>query len=128
MNLLLDTHVAIWALMDLPRLSRLAREILSDPENTIFISSVSVCEVAIKHSNHPLHMPLSGDEMTQMVEQASMEFLDFTAAHAVKLGSLPLHHGDPFDRMLIAQAMVEPLRFLTHDAALTQYSDLVIWV
>ncbi|MCL2783861.1 MAG: type II toxin-antitoxin system VapC family toxin [Propionibacteriaceae bacterium] len=128
MILLLDTHILIWALLDDPALSNQARRLISDPRNTKCVSSISICEVAIKHSLGPERLACSAGEIANYLDQCGLATLDFTPNHAVALETLPWFHRDPFDRMLLAQAITEEMRLVTHDSVLTQYSDTVIEV
>lgn len=128
MNLLLDTHIALWAIADSPRLPARARELILAPGNTVWVSAASVWEIAIKHSLGRGDMPVSGAQAMAYFEKSGFLLLGVSAEHAAAVGELPAHHADPFDRMLAAQALTEPLRLLTHDAALARYSDTVILV
>jgi len=128
MNLLLDTHIALWALADSPRLPGKARELILEPGNTIWVSAASVWEIAIKHSLGRGDMPVSGAQALALFEEAGFLMLAVSGEHAAALAQLPAHHADPFDRMLASQALTEPLRLLTHDAMLARYSDTVILV
>ena len=128
MNLLLDTHILIWALNDDPRLSKKAKEMILDRNNTVYYSAVSVWEIAIKHANHPENVAFCGKELAAFCEQAGFVPLELGVAHIEALETLiradgaPAHH-DPFDRMLIAQAKAENIAFLTHDAILPFYQE-----
>lgn len=128
MNLLLDTHVALWAITDSPRLPSKARELIAAPRNTVWVSSASLWEIAIKHSLGRGDMPISGDAAMRYFQQAGYRFLAVEPEHAVAVGELPAHHADPFDRLLVAQAQVEPMRLLTHDTQVARYGDTVVWV
>ena len=128
MKLLLDTQIALWALTDSPRLPGKAREWILDEGNTVFFSAASVWEIAIKHRLARGDMPVSGAEAAKLFREAGYIELPVTALHAAATADLPAHHADPFDRMLIAQAMQEPLRFLTHDRLLQAYGDWVEFV
>ena len=128
MNILLDTHVLIWMLQDSPFLSEDAREILASYETKMYVSSVSVAEISIKHSVHPEGMVLSGIETSDVLPKLGCGALDFTPKHAAMLDSLPLLHRDPFDRMLIAQAKAEGMKIMSHDLQFPQYGDFVIAV
>ena len=128
MRLLLDTHVALWAITDSPRLSSQARELILTPTNRIFVSVASLWEIAIKHGLGRGDMPLSGKEAMGYFQQSGYTFLAISPEHAVGVERLPSHHQDPFDRILVSQAINEPLRLLTHDAIVAKYSDLAILV
>lgn len=125
MNLLLDTHVALWAIADSPRLSAAARTLIDAPRNTVWVSAVSVWEIAIKHSLGRGDMPISGAEALAYFEQAGYRLLSIEPEHAAAVEGLAPHHADPFDRLLVAQALCEPLRLLTHDATVARYSDTI---
>lgn len=128
MRLLLDTHIALWAISDDPRLSGAARALITAPENDIVVSAASIWEIAIKHSLKRSNMPVSGVSALEWFQASGYRLLAVSPDHAAAVESLPLLHADPFDRILIAQAVYEPLRLLTHDAQLAHYSDLVLLV
>lgn len=128
MNVLLDTHVALWAITDSPRLSARAREILTAPRNGIWVSTASLWEIAIKHALGRGSMPVAASEALAYFRQAGYQLLPIEAEHAVAVGELPAHHQDPFDRLLVAQALSEPMRLLTHDAVVASYSDTIILI
>lgn len=128
MRLLLDTHVALWAIVDSPRLAEHARNLILDPTNSIYISTASVWEITIKHMLGKGDMPVSGTQAAAHFQAAGYIELPIVNAHVALLETLPPHHADPFDRLLIAQALAEPLRLLTHDATLKPYSDSIILV
>lgn len=121
MRLLLDTHVALWAIADSPQLSQKIRKLILDPGNEIIVSAASVWEISIKHSLARGNMPISGEEALQYFRAAGYQLLPISAEHAALVETLPPHHADPFDRILLAQAIHEPLRLLTHDAAMARY-------
>jgi len=128
MRLLLDTHLALWAITDNPALSAEARRYILAPTNEIFISAASIWEISIKHGLGRGNMPISGSEAADYFTQAGYMALDISSHHAAFVESLPTHHADPFDRMLVAQALSEPMRLLTHDKMLAAYSDMVVVV
>lgn len=131
MRLLLDTHIALWAIVDDPRLPQHATELISDARNPVFVSAASVWEISIKHTlarGLPTDMPVSGPDALRYFRASGYELLPITADHAAAVQALPPLHRDPFDRMLVAQALAEPLRLLTQDAALKAYSDTVLLV
>jgi PIN domain nuclease of toxin-antitoxin system len=124
-KLLLDTHVALWAIADSARLSRRAREFIRDAD-FIHVSVVSLWEIAVKRSRRPQSMPVTSADARRHFEDAGYLLVPVLASHAIAIDSLARHHTDPFDRMIVVQAMIEPFRLLTHDRALGQYSDTVI--
>lgn len=131
MRLLLDTHIALWAVVDDPRLPAMARSLIADPANDIVVSATSLWEIAIKHAlarGGPNDMPLSAVEALGHFRASGYAVLEIEAAHVLAVETLPPLHGDPFDRMLVAQALSVPLRLLTHDGRVARYSDTVILV
>ncbi|WP_223248359.1 type II toxin-antitoxin system VapC family toxin [Sulfurirhabdus autotrophica] len=125
---MLDTHVALWAITDNPNLSDKARKLILAARNTIWISSVSIWEISIKHSLGRRDMPVSGRDALDYFSQAGYRFLPIEPEHAVAIEELPGHHQDPFDRLLVAQALVEPMRLITHDDTVARYSDTIIHI
>lgn len=125
MRLLLDTQLALWALTDSPRLSAAARDAILDEGNDVYFSAATVWEIAIKHQLARKDMPVSGAEAAALFAESGYLELPITAVHAAATEQLPPHHSDPFDRILVAQAIAEPLRLLTHDRLLTRYGDAV---
>ncbi|MBB5685060.1 type II toxin-antitoxin system VapC family toxin [Sphingobium boeckii] len=131
MRLMLDTHVALWAILDDPRLAKHAADMICHADNRIFISAATIWEIAIKHAlarGHKDDMPVSAGNAVAYFGQAGFEMLPITADHAVAAGDLPALHADPFDRMLIAQAMAEPLRLITHDRQVAAYDDGILLI
>lgn len=128
MNILLDTQIALWAITDNPRLSEKAREYILLPATTVFYSVASVWEIAIKHRIARGDMPVSGQEAKNLFDQAGYVELVISSAHAATTESLPMHHADPFDRLLVAQAIYEPLHFLTHDEKILRYDGPIEFV
>jgi PIN domain nuclease of toxin-antitoxin system len=130
-NLLLDTHVALWAVAGHRRLSARARALINDPANTIAVSAVSLWEIAIKHAlgrRSEAAIVLSARQAAEAFALAGFSMSAMTPAHALAVENLPAHHSDPFDRLLVAQALSEPLRLLTHDDLVASYSDTIIKV
>jgi len=128
MRILLDTHLALWAIADDPRLNVKARALITNADNEILVSAASIWEVAIKHSLGRTHMPISGKRALTWFNQAGYLLLPVTAEHAAMVEELPPIHADPFDRIIVAQALAEPLRVLTHDRLMAKYSDTIILV
>ncbi len=120
MNLLLDTHVLLWALGDDLALSNEARAAITNGENLVFVSAATAWEISIKKALGKLSTP-AGDYLAEL-RLHRFTPLDITTEHALAVENLPPHHADPFDRMLVAQAMVERLTLVTHDARIKAYS------
>jgi PIN domain nuclease of toxin-antitoxin system len=118
MRLLLDTHVVLWTLEEPERIADETLRHMSDPAAELFVSSATVWEAYIKNASGKL--PLLDDFFDQL-DMGAMDALPVTFEHARAAGRLPLHHADPFDRMLVAQAQLEGLTLVTTDAELAQY-------
>ena len=121
MKLLLDTQLVLWVPAADPRLSRAARLILSDPANEILFSAVSLWEIAIKRGIGKLDPDLNPRNLRRQLIETGYEELSVSGQHAVSVDILPPIHKDPFDRLLIAQAMVEGIPLLTTDATIARY-------
>ena len=117
-RLLLDTHVLLKALADDPGLAPATRSAITDSANEVFVSAVSVWEIAIKRSLGKLRAP---DGMASLIEESGFLELVVTSFHAEQAGGLPMHHRDPFDRMLVAQAQAEGLSIVTVDSRISLY-------
>lgn len=131
MNLLLDTHVALWAVTGHKRLSRKARDLIGDADNSIAVSAASLWEIAIKHAlgrKSESAIALSAPEAAEAFSRAGYSLIAMEPQHALAVEDLPAHHADPFDRLLVAQALSAPFRLLTHDAEVARYSDTIILV
>lgn len=131
MRLLLDTHFAVWLVSEPEKMPDRARDLILDPANLVAASMVAIWEVSIKHSKRLREgrgglMP--GTILLERLIEAGIDLLSISAAHASAVNDLPMHHSDPFDRMLIAQARSEPMRLLTVDRTLSQYGDAVLLV
>jgi PIN domain nuclease of toxin-antitoxin system len=126
LNVLLDTHVALWAITDSPKLAKAGRTLIESPNTTVWVSAASVWEIAIKYSLGRGEMPVSSGDAVRYFRESGYQFLAIDPEHAVAVEELPPHHQDPFDRILVAQALVEPMRLITHDATVALYSDTII--
>jgi PIN domain nuclease of toxin-antitoxin system len=126
MKLLLDTHILLWWLNDDERLSANARQIIQNPDNAIYVSHVSLWEIQIKTMTGKLNADL--EVIIQQLPKNSFQQLPTHASHILTLAKLPLLHQDPFDRMLIAQAISEPLHLMTHDKNVSLYNESIILV
>lgn len=123
MRLLLDTHILIWWMEDSPQLSSRARRLILDADQ-VLVSAASVWESAIKAGLGKLRM--DAEELAVRIDGQGFERLAIVYEHAVVVQKLPHHHRDPFERLLVAQAISERINLLTADVHLATYSDLVI--
>ncbi|MBW4582764.1 MAG: type II toxin-antitoxin system VapC family toxin [Tildeniella nuda ZEHNDER 1965/U140] len=128
MKLLLDTHAFIWLDSNPSRLSERVRSLLQDPNNTLLLSVVSIWEMQIKIQIEKLQISLSLAELVESQRQANMiEILPISLPHVLALDHLPLHHKDPFDRLMVAQANIESATLVSQDETLSRYSVQLIW-
>lgn len=118
MKLLIDTHILLWWLSQDRRLSQLETDIITDPDNLIFVSAATAWEIAVKRMIGKLEAP---DDLPAALAANNFLELPITIEHSQKLYQLPLHHNDPFDRIMVAQAMSEDLTFMTRDAKIALY-------
>lgn len=123
MKLLLDTHILLWLLKDSPRLGPDARFWITQADE-VYVSSASIWEIAIKACLGKLQV--DAEKLTMEMKSLGLLELPVKNIHAAAVQNLPHYHRDPFDRLLIAQSIVEPMRLLTSDSRLTQYSELVL--
>lgn len=128
MKLLLDTHIAIWAIADAPVLPQAARNIILDAKNEIYVSDASVFEVAIKSVAKPSAIPFNSSDFIEGCENSGYRFLPISRETIVAYESLDYEsvgnaHKDPIDRLLIAQAKAWGMQFITHDEALRLYGE-----
>ncbi|MYA22252.1 MAG: type II toxin-antitoxin system VapC family toxin [Gemmatimonadetes bacterium] len=128
MNLLLDTHTFLWMALDDPQLSETARAELSDAENELYLSPASYWEIAIKISigKYNLTEPLTAFVKREIVAN-NLKVLPIDVDHTAEISTLPFHHKDPFDRMLVAQSMVENFPLVSRDTIFDQYGVVRIW-
>lgn len=128
MRLLLDTHALLWWLTDDPQLSRRARSAIADPDSEVLVSAASAWEIATKHRLGKLAI---GNEVLgrfhELIVADGFSHLPMHHGHAIRAGSYPLHHRDPFDRMLAAQADLEGVALLTADAAFEHFPIRAVW-
>ncbi len=125
MRLLLDTHVLLWALGDPARLDDETRALLEDPANEVLFSAASIWEIAIKAWLGRADFAVRPELVAREARLTGFVELPVHADAATRVASLPPHHRDPFDRLLVAQAMAEPARLYTADPLLPPYSELV---
>jgi PIN domain nuclease of toxin-antitoxin system len=125
MRLLLDTHVLLWTLGAPERLGNTLSAAIKSPDNDVMFSAVSIWEIAIKSALRRNDFQVAPDEILAAAIESGFTELPVRSAAAVQVAKLPVHHRDPFDRLLIAQAITEPATLYTADSQLEIYSDLV---
>jgi len=123
MKILIDTHIFLWMLAYPEKLSDKRRYELESRSNEIFLSAMSIAELMIKHSIGKIHIDF---DTIEMAEKTGVGILSFSGAEAVLLGQLPLHHRDPFDRMIIAQALANRLPVMSDDPKFLKYDCRII--
>lgn len=129
MRLLLDTHALLWWIEgDTQRLSVAATEAIASPDSSVFVSAVSGWEVALKFRSGRLSLSDAPDVyLPRHIQINGFETLPIHMSHTLAAGNLPEHHRDPFDRMLVAQAIEEELTLVSADAQIARYSATVLW-
>lgn len=128
MRLLLDTQIALWGLTNDRRLTVKVQGLIMEPENDVYISVASLWEIGIKFQLGRGDMPVSGSRAYELFLAAGYQVLAIQATHTIAVEFLPAIHNDPFDRMLVAQALSEPMRLVTHDRVVAEYNDSIIFV
>ena len=128
MRLLLDTHLLLWALAEPEKLGTEVRALIEDPENEVLFSVASIWEMAIKAGLGRPDFTMRPEEVARGAIEAGFTELPVRAEAAARVADLPPHHSDPFDRLLVAQAMAGPMRLYTADPLLPPYSELVTLV
>ena len=123
MKILLDTHIFLWMLTSPERLNDKRRYELETPANEVFLSAMSIAELMIKHTIGKIHVEF---DPLEMAKQMRIEILSFSGDHAMLLGKMPLHHKDPFDRMIIAQAIVNRLPLMSDDPKFRAYNCKIV--
>lgn len=131
MRLRLDTQIALWALIADPHFAEQTRDLIADNRNSIFVSAASVWEIAIKHCltrGRPGNVPVMGADAIKFFHQVGYDLLSVSSEHAAAVSDLPPLHRDPFDRMIVTQALMEPLRLITYDSMVKAYSESILLV
>ena len=133
MNVLLDTHIVLWMLRDADLVPVKALELVANPRNDLFVSTVSLWEVSLKNMKNPKAMPVPGSLLRKKSEEAGYGIIEMKASHIDALETLDCtkadeNHEDPFDRMLIAQSKAEGMLLLTHDEKLALYDEPLVRV
>jgi PIN domain nuclease of toxin-antitoxin system len=127
MRLLLDTHIVIWALSDSARLTEDVLALLYRADTTIHVSAASIWEIGLKHQAARRTSPAFGAaQAMDMCDKAGYALIPITAQQTAAATTLPPIHGDPFDRLLVAQALDGPYRLITRDPLVSRYSDTII--
>lgn len=128
MRILLDTHAFLWWISNDPQLSAQARSLIEDVANEIVVSAVSGWEIAIKAQLGKLTVAADLEQfVASQITQNYFTILPIKLVHTLHIHHLPLHHRDPFDRMLVAQSQLEDLTMLTVDPLIMQYTVATIW-
>jgi PIN domain nuclease of toxin-antitoxin system len=122
MKILLDTHILIWWLAQDPKLTPVELEIIANPDNVIFVSAASAWEISVKKMLGKLDAP---NDLPDALATNNFLDLPITIGHTQYLYQLPTHHNDPFDRIMIAQALAEELKFMTRDNQIRRYAGLI---
>jgi len=123
-NYLLDTHAFLWMLAAPERLNAKARDVIQNPDRTVYVSAVTAVEIAIKTAIGKLESP---ESLWKELHARGLQELPLRYTHGERLRTLPPHHSDPFDRMLIAQAAEENLTIITHDEKFARYETRILW-
>lgn len=123
MNYLLDTHIAIWAFSGSKKLGKEIQNLLTSEENRIYYSIASLWEVAIKHKVKPDKIPVSAEEFLQYCMMSDFSKLSIRDSHIIEYERLPNVHSDPFDNIILAQALAEDMILITHDSVFKKFPD-----
>ncbi len=123
MKILIDTHIFLWMLSSPEKINNKRRYELESPANEVFLSAMSIAELMIKSSIGKINIAFDPLEMTKKMQ---INILDFSGTQAMALGNLPFHHKDPFDRMIIAQAIVNKIALMSDDSKFIEYDCKII--
>lgn len=123
---IIDTHVLLWLLSDTTKLSEKAKSILKY-DKLLYISIVSLWEIAIKQSNNKIDLPFSPKQLSEICLERNIEIKQIIPSHLNQLQNLPKIHNDPFDRLIICQSIAEQIPILTKDSIIPQYPVITIW-
>lgn len=123
---LIDTHTLIWSLLDSSNISNAAKDAMTDGSK-VYVSVASLWEIAIKQSINKLSIKYSIEEITRMCVKAKINVLPIDAKHLDKIKELPAIHNDPFDRLIIAQAITEEMDIITKDSIIPKYNVQTVW-
>lgn len=128
MKLLLDTHIILWAMDDNPKLSDQAKTLIMDADNEVYYSCASIWETTIKYMSRPDKIRISGSRLSELCRKMGYQMLPITDKHVAALETLVYHnehqvHNDPFDRIMVAQAKADGMKFVTHDSKIPFYNE-----
>ena len=127
MDLLIDTHTVIWFITEDAKLPLKTKKIIENSENNCFVSIATFWEIAIKHSLGRLNLDSNLENIFQIIEKTGFEILPITPNQILINAGLPYHHQDPFDRIIIAQAILENLKIVSKDGQFENYHVSLIW-
>ena len=128
MKLLLDTCAFLWLTSNSPRVTAKIRSVFEDRANLIYLSVSSAWEISIKYNLGQIDLPFAPDRFVpERIDDYRLSLINVTLTHAIRAGGLPIHHKDPFDRMIIAQAQIEDLAIATPDAVFAAYDVERLW-
>jgi PIN domain nuclease of toxin-antitoxin system len=127
MNFLVDTHVLIWFITDDIKLPIKTKQIIENKENSLYVSIASYWEIAIKNSIGRLDLNSDLEAIFKVIEESGFETLPLTTSHILQNSTLEFHHQDPFDRIIIAQSLVENMTIITKDRQFEKYNVPIIW-
>jgi len=127
MTLLLDTHVFLWLLSQPDKITENAMELCSNPDNIPYVSLLSLWEIQIKNQLGKIELDVPIQKILQAGKEKGISILDIKEQHILTLASLPMHHRDPFDRLLIAQSIAENMTLISADQKIQKYNAKVVW-
>lgn len=127
MNILLDTHAVIWFITEDSKLPSASQKMIEDPKNNCFVSVATHWEMSIKYSLDRLNLQHSLESIFDIIAESGFEILPITSSHILTVSTLPFHHRDPFDRMIIGQAIHEGMKIMSKDAQFAHYTSELIW-
>jgi len=127
MKYLIDTQILTWMIIDTPKIPDKINKIIKDSKNEIFVSSISIWEIAIKTSIGKLTFPFELRKIREVIKNMNISILDISTEHLINVAELPFHHKDPFDRLIISQGMIEKLPIISSDNHFTKYKIKIIW-
>jgi PIN domain nuclease of toxin-antitoxin system len=127
MEFLLDTHAVLWFITEDDKLPKKTKRIIEDARNNCFVSIATLWEIAIKNRVGKLSLHSDLDVIFEIIDDSGFELLPITSSHILRNAALPLHHHDPFDRIIIAQSFHENLAVITRDRVFADYNAILVW-